>query len=349
MEPNPGNQGTFLTTYTFDEIYNLIKKTFVDKLKMCDMGAKDFFIQQSIPQQSGNTRQFNEIEFSTYARTKPEGVAAVKASIGIGYHKVMKAKRIALELDMTYEARSWNEWYRVTEIANELAQTAPNRIDLDMVHMAVTFANAASYVDMDGFIIDTTTGDGLSIANAAHTLPFSGTTYTNIVPGGPTFSKPALEAALTVGRNNTLDGFGIPHCMNWNTIFSSGDPTTVNDIRQFLHSITDVTQANPNVINGHKGFYQHLILNNLDTDANGFRDTTKSAWWGIAALGGGSRGDRLQAYYGIWEPPHMLPGPNASIGNNAIDFSKDIWRFGVRAGYGLTFVRPAGIVYSFAA
>jgi hypothetical protein len=345
MEPNPGNQSPFLATFTFDEIYNRIQKKFIEMLPKYEIDAAPFFIKESIPQMTGNTRQYNEIDFSSFARTKPEATPAIKAQMGLGYHKIMTMKRIAHEFDLTYEARTQNQWYKVQDITAQLIKTVPYRINLDMTHKIISFANAASYVDMDGMTIDTTTGDGLSIGNAAHTLAFSGSTYTNIVTGNPQFSKSALESALRVARNNTFDNFGVPHAMDFSHIWTTADPTLVANVKQFLNSISDGTQANPNVNNVYKNRYEHIMLNQIDTDANGFRDTSKSNWWGVAALRG-SRGDRLQAYFGEWEAPNMKPAP--TNGNNADDFSKDIWKYGVRAGYGLCVVRPQGIVYSFA-
>src|SRR5690606_20539795 len=109
--PNPGNQGTFLSTFTFDEIYNLIKKSFVEMLPLYPIDAKPMFIYEAIHQMAGNTKQFNEIDFSSFARTKPQGVPTTKAQMGIGYHKIMTMKRIGLEFDLTYEARTQNQWY----------------------------------------------------------------------------------------------------------------------------------------------------------------------------------------------------------------------------------------------
>lgn len=341
-ESNPGNQAPLLTTFTFDEIYDRVQKKFIDMLPKYPIDAKPLFIFESIPEQTGNTRQYDESDFSSFARTKPEGVPAAKGIFGIGYHKIMTMKRIALEFDLTYEARTQNQWYKVTEITAGLIQTVPYRINLDMTQR-VTFAMSSSYVDMDGYTIDTTTGDGLSLANAAHTLAFSATTYTNLVPGSPQFSKSALQSAEIIARNNTYDNFGIPRTMNWTHIFCSGQSTTKENIKQFLHSISDNTQANPNVMNTYKDSYEILILQQLDTDANGGRDVSKSNNWGIAALGGSIRGDRFQAFYGEWEAPHMKPTVD---GGNADDFSKDVWKFGVRGGYGIVTVAPKGFILS---
>lgn len=342
FEPNPGQQGTLLSTFTFNEIYDSVQKKFIEMLPKYPIDAKPLFIYEAVPQQSGNSRQYDESDFSSFARNKPEGVPSAKGTFGIGYHKVMSMKRVALEFDLTYEARTQNQWYKVTEITQALIQTVPYRLNLDMTHR-VTFANAASYVDMDGFTVDTTTGDGLSLANAAHTLAFSATTYTNIVAGAPQFSKSALQSAETVAKNNIYDNFGVPHVMSWTHIFCANTPVVIESIKQFLHSISDNTQANPNVMNTYKNRYEILVLTQLDTDANGFRDTAKSNWWGIAALGGSIRGDRFQAIHGEWEAAHMKPTVE---GGNADDFSKDIWKFGVRGGYGLVTVSPKGFIIS---
>lgn len=345
-EPNPGNSNSFMATFSFGEIYDLVAKKFSETGSLYPWDAKPIFIKETIPLHSGNIRRYAERNFSTFASTKPEGVAAAKAQFGIGYHKDVTLKRIAKELDLTWEAIMTDRWMDVKEIGIDLGETAPQRINLDMTHLAVTFAAGTSYVDMDGYTIDTTTGDGLSIANAAHTLAFSASTYTNIVPGAPQFSKSALISAETIARNNTLDNYGVPRSKRWSHIWCSGNPNVTENIQQFLRSISDNTQANPNVENTYKNRYKMLVLEQLDTTAFGVRNTVKSNYWGIGAFDGEVPKNRFWAMYAEWETPHMKPAPTET--SNSVDFSKDIYRFAVRAGYGLCVVNPQGIVYSFA-
>lgn len=345
-ESNPGQSGSFMATFLFSEIYNLVAKKFAETGEKYPLDAKPIFITEPIPLHSGNIRQYDERDFSTFASTKPEGVAAKKAQFGIGYHKQMFLKRIAKELDLTDEAIMFDRWMDVKTIGIDLGETAPQRINLDMTHLAVTFAAGTSYVDMDGYTIDTTTGDGLSIANAAHTLAFSSLTYTNILAGAPQFSKSALIAAEKVARNNTFNNYGTPRTKRWSHIWTTGNPNNIENITQFLRSISDNTQANPNVENTYKNRYKVLVLQQADTTAAGGRDTSKSNWWGIGAFEGDIPMNRFWAMYGEWEPAHMKPAPTTD--NFAVDFSKDIRKFGVRAGYGLAVVNPMGIVYSFA-
>lgn len=345
-EQNPGQSGPYLNTQTYAEIYNLMQKEFVDSVGKYPIDAEPLYIRRAISKQTGNMRQFDESDFTTFARTKPEGVAARKGTFGIGFHKQMTKKRIALEFELSYEAREENQWYKVSEIPNMLLETTSQRRNLDMTHLAITFAQGTSYVDMDGLTIDTTTGDGLSIANAAHLLAFSAATYTNIIPGAPAFSKVSLILAETIAKNNTLDNYGIPGRMNWSHIWCPNSPSTIESVEQYLKSVSDNTQANPNVENTYQNRYKLLVLSQVDTTANGLRDTTKSGWWGLGAFAGEISGKRLQAIYGVWEPRHMQAFGGET--SNAVSFSRDVYKFGVREGYGLCIVSGRGILYSFA-
>lgn len=345
-ESNPGQSVYALSTFSSSEIYNLVAKKFSEAGEKYPLDAKPIYITEPIPLHSGNIRQYDEKDFSTFASTKPEYVATSKAQFGIGYHKQMTLKRIGLELDLSYESIMFDRWMDVKTLGIDLGETAPQRINLDMTQLAITFAQGTSYVDKSGYTIDTTTGDGLSIANAAHTLAFSSVTYTNIVPGAPQFSKSALISAETIARNNTLNNYGIPRTKRWSHIWCSTAPNNIEAIQQFLRSISDNTQANPNVENTYQNRYKMLPLGQLDTTPTGQRDQTKSNWWGIGAFDGEIPMNRFWAMYGEWEPAHMKPAPTED--NNAVDFSKDIKRFAVRAGYGLAVINPQGIVYSFA-
>ena len=345
-ETNPGQSVSFMSTFSSSEIYNLVAKKFSEVGEKYPLDAKIIYITEPIPLHSGTVRQYDEKDFSTFASVKPEGVAAKKAQFGIGFHKQMYLKRIAKELDLTEEAIMFDRWMDVKSIGIDLGETGPQRINLDMTHLAVTFASGYSYIDMDGFTVDTTTGDGFPIAYGAHELAFSPLTYTNLVPGNPQFSKSGLISAEEIARNNTLNNYGIPRSKRWSHIFTSGDPNNIEAVNQFLHSISDNTQANPSVENTYHNRYKLLVLQQLDTTPTGQRDTTKSNYWGLGAFEGEIPMNRFWAMYGEWEPSHMKPAPTTD--NNAVDFSKDIQRYAMRAGYGLCVVNPQGIVYSFA-
>jgi hypothetical protein len=345
-EPNPGNSAPLMATFTQKEIYNLVEKYFVDFKDSYPIDAKPVFIYQSVPMQNGIIKRFDEKDFSTYAKTKPEGALTKRAKYGIGYHKDVLMKTVGLEMALTEESIKFNKWDDVKEIGVELGKTVPNRMNLDMTHFAFTFAQSTSYVDMDGFTIDETTGDGVALASASHTLAHSALTYTNIIPGAPQFSKSALISAEIIARNNTLDNYGIPKSMKFSHIWTTGNPNTVENVLQFLKSISDNTQANPNVENTYKNRYKLLVLEQIDTDVFGQRDTTKSNWWGTGAFEGDVKGKRFTAIYAEWEAAHMKPAPTSD--NNANDFSRDIQKYGTRGRYNVCALNGMGITYSFA-
>lgn len=341
-----GNSTPFVATYTQKEIYNLVKKSFEDYMEKYPSDAQPIFITDPAPAYSGTIHRYTQKDFTTFAQVKPEGAPTKRAKKGIGYHKDVVLKRIGLEISLTWESIRFSQWDDVRNIGTQLAKTVPQKINLDLTQFAITFSQGTSYIDNGGYTVDTTTGDGYSLANAAHTTAFSSTTYTNILPGGPNFSKSSLIAAEILARNNTIDNYGIPSYKRFTHIWHSGDAQVKYDVAQFLRSITDNTQANPNVINPLNNRYQQLVLQQLDTNVDGTRNTAKSKWWGIGAFEGRNGAERFPAYYRVWEAPHMKPAPTQD--NNAVDFSRDIELYGSRAGYGICALDGTGIVYSFA-
>jgi len=129
------------------------------------------------------------------------------------------------------------------------------------------------------------------------------------------FSTGALEAAQLLGVTNILSNFGERRVLNFNTIISGDDPNTCREIKKTMNSTADVDQNNSGVINTYMNTFEHVTLPYLSTTATGAIDSTKRRWWGIVAAGQGVRG--WQAYYGIWEAPH-LKAPSSSAWNDSM-------------------------------
>jgi len=341
--PNPGAQGTIEATFTFPELSNLVKKMFAEALPKMPLDARPLFIDKTIPQGQGDSIQINEMDFSTYASNMPEGVDAKKGLFGIGYHKQVLWHRYGFEYDITYKMRTTSQWLDVvTATVNALSTAVPQRINLDMTHH-ITFGNAVSYVDMDGFVRDLTVGDGFQLFYATHALAFAVPTYSNIVPGNPAFTKSALEAAELLTKTNILDNFGKLRRMSFKTIFCADTPNLTNTIMQYIRSTSDPLQANPAVVNPYQSKFDIMPLASLATDANGIYDSSKAAWWGIAALSGVGA-ERWQAYNVIWEAPRLKPMP--AQGNNAEDVHNDNWTYGARATCNQAALSGRGIIIS---
>lgn len=328
-----------LNTISFSGMTDLVRKEWVKVQSMIVPVAKQLYITQPIAKGNGNTKRFDEVDTQTYAKIKKEAEAVSKASVGIGYNVTMTKKRIGMEIDITQEMRDENRYPEIGSLITNLTHFCPQRIELDATHR-LTFGTATSYTDMDGETVSTTGGDSLAIFSATHTLKYSALTWNNIVTGAPVFSRGGLEAAELIATTDILSNFGERRVITFNTIITGDDPTTVNAVKQFLGSTSDVDQNNSGVMNIYQNKYKHLVLPQLATTATGAVDSTKRKYWFLASLGMGMNG--LQAYYGEWEAPNMKP-----TGGNMENPHTDVYSFGTRAGYGFVFVSGRGIIGSF--
>ena len=330
-----------LNTVSISEMTDLVSRNWGIYNDMVKVGpARSLFITEDMANHTGTTRRYTEIDTQTYAAVKEEGADASKATVQKGYEKDMTVRRFAKEIDITFEMRRFNKKPEIVSQLTALSHFCPQRMELDLTHR-LTFATATSYTDMDGTTVATTVGDTNALVDSTHDVRGSSSTYSNVITGNPLFSKGGLEVAEGLANTNILSQFGERRVMNFNTIVTSDDPTTVNDVKQFLMSTTDVDQNNPGVVNVYKGKYQHVILPQLATDAAGAYNSAKAKYWALVAAGQGVNG--WQAYCGIWEAPNLkTPAP----GNNGEDVHNDNWTYGTRCSYGIVTVTGKGFLLS---
>jgi len=321
------------------EFTDLTEKTFVMVGEHLDLPAQQLFIFDNLAEHSGNTKRYDEVDTETYASRKSEGADASKARAGVAYNITMTAKRIAREIDITFEMRRYNKAPQVVAAMLNLASFCPERVDLDLTHR-LTFATSTSYTDQDGDSVTISVGDGLALVSTVHTLDFSASTYSNQVAGNPVFSQTGLEAAELLAVTNILSNYGEKRKMNFNTIVSGDDPNTVNAIKQVLNSTADVDAAHAGVMNTYSGKYRHVVLPNLATDANGAYNSAKRQWWGLIAVNGTAM-NSWQAYYGVFEPNNLK---TPSAGNNGEDIHNDNWTYGTRMSYGDAILSGRGFI-----
>lgn len=332
-------QTSTLSTITLPELVDLTMRTFVKNQQMVKPSASQLFIKDSIGQGQGNTKKYQEVDTQTFARLKRQLEAVKRASVGTGYEKTITKKRIGMEIEISQEMLDENRYAQVGSLFRSLAHFCPQRIDLDLTHR-FTFASATSYTDMDGETVDLTTGDGYALAYNAHTLKYSSTTWSNRVTGDPIFSAGALEIAEQLATTNIYSNFGEKRVMAFNTIVTGDDPSTVNAVRRVLQSTADVDGAHAGIENVNKSKYRHVILPNLATTAGGAPDSTKRRYWFLASVGMGT--DGWQGYFAEWEAPH-LKTPTLSEYDG---FSRDGYKSGVRAGYGIAVLTARGTIFA---
>jgi len=277
---------------------------------------------------TGDTRQFEEIDLEQYASIKDEGDQATLARVQQGYNKTLTLDRFGFDQTISYEMRTRNKYPNVIARLTNLAVTVTNKLDLDLSHR-ITFGTATSYTDKDGRSVDISVGDSLALFSTAHTLQGSSSTYRNILANNPQLSKGSLEAMEKMRVENTLNQFGEKMAVDADILFTTDDPNTCNTARELLQSSAEISATNNAVVNVYQGKYRHVKLPRIATDANGNVDSTKAKYWGLASSMDSS------AYLGISEEPHL----NApQTGMNSEDVSTEDWTYTARIGYGIAIV-----------
>lgn len=327
-----------LNTVTLSDFTKLAKVIWQKGYDSVPQIMRNSGIFQVVPVEAntGNTREFSEVDGQEYARRKGESDQAQRASVQQGYTKVMTQYRVALDIGISYEMRTQNKAPEVVRRLTSLGKQVSNRMDLDLSHR-ITYAHSTSYTDMDGATVDVSVGDTLALASAVHTVRGSSSTFSNIIPSNPRLSKGALEAAERLVVEQTINQFGEKMVMPFDILWTTDDPNTVNTAKEYLQSTADVEGANAGVRNVYQSKYRHVVLPRVATTATGAVDSTKRYYWGLASS------EYSTAYLGIWEEPHIkVP----SEGSSAEEFSTDDWNYGSRGGYGICVVSAAWLKIS---
>jgi len=300
------------------------------------MRNSGLFKVQDIPQHTGNTKEFSEIDLEEYASRKGQSDQASRARVQQGYTKIATAFRIAKDIGISYEMRTQNKYPEIISMLTNLGSLAVKRMELDMAHR-LTFGTATTYTDKDGVTVDVSVGDTLALFSTAHTLRASATTFRNILANNPQLSRGSMEGMEKLCVENTFNHFGEKKSGSFDILWTTDDPNTVNTARELLQSTASVAATNDGVVNVYKGKYKHVILPLVATNADGAVDSTKAKYWGIASS------MMTSAYLGILEEPRIK---NPGIASNAEEFSTDDLNFGVRAGYFVTVVGAVWIKVS---
>ena len=286
------------------------------------------FVEETIPGNSGETRDYTEIDLELYADEKGQGNQASRARMQLGYNKLVTVTRFAKDIGITYEMRRFNKYSDVVRRLTNLAQMPGNRMELDLSHR-IGFGLSTSYTNKNGTVVDTTVGDTLALFSTVHTLRGTATTYRNRLAGNPVLSKGALEGMERLVTEETLNNFGEKVTVPFDILWTTDDPNTVNTALEYLKSVAAPDFANSGVTNVYKAKYKHVKLPSVPTTAAGLPDNTKRRYWGIASS------MISDAHLAIWEASHLKSPSDLNAGE---EFSTDDWNFGVRAGWGIGIV-----------
>lgn len=204
----------------------------------------------------------------------------------------------------------------------QLGRATAKRMELDATHQFTFGMSAASYTNMDGETIATTTADGQNLFDSDHTKSDGTGTYANLMTTA--FGRAGLEemeALFTLFEDDN----GNKVVVEPNTIITSDNPAIINAVREFTKSTLVPDEAN-NAVNVYSGKYKHLVLPYLTTDANGAYSSTPATYWMLADL------NMTDAIMEISENP-TFTAPSA--GGNGEEFETDDWKFKSSACYDL--------------
>jgi hypothetical protein len=275
-------------------------------------------------------RKAETLATNSFALRRAEGDEAAQALVQYGYEKDISVSTVALSISITEIMRIAGKNPEVTQKVVDLISAVPNRIELDLAHR-ITFAEATTYVNMDGETVDITVGDNLALISAVHALTGSATTYSTAVTGNPQFSKGALETAEKSFVENTYDNLGVKKMVTPDTILTTDDPNTINQVRELLFATADVTSSNAGTFNTYSNKYTHIRSPHIATTAVGAPDTTKAKRWALVAS------KATDFYLDILQAPTLS---TPSDGNNGADILTGNWTYVVRGMHGIAIVTP---------
>lgn len=324
-----------LNTITLDDFVALAEVIF-KKGEMSipqTMRNSGFFNVSPIPQNTGNSRKFSEIDLEEYADNKGESAQSERAKIQQGYSKTMESKRVSKDIGISYEMRTQNKYQEVVKRLTNLGGLVPNRMDLDLAHR-ISFMTSTSYTDKNGVSVSIDLGDDLALASTVHKVRGSSSTYRNILANNPRLSKGALQAMRRLVVEDTMNQFGEKVTMSFDVLWTTDDPEDIDMAQEILKSTSNRDLTNSGVINVDQARYRHIIFPRVATDANGAVDSDKDNYWGIYSTA------NSQAHLGIWEEAHMK-SPEGSK-----DFSSEDWDFGAAGGYGIAILSGAFAKFS---
>jgi hypothetical protein len=230
-----GTQASEISLLSYSEFADTTQRRFVEGPSLVpDLeAAMGLYMVENVPNGTGDRRVYTEYSGETYARYKAEGADATKTLVVQGYSKTVTARRFGAEIDITAEARMFGKNQEILRKLTDLSTFIPQRLALDLTHR-LTFATSTSYTDMDGETVTTTVGDALALTSASHTLAGSSTTYSNVITGNPVFSGSALDTARSQANTQIMNDFAERRVMNFNTVVTSDNPTTMRAVRELL-------------------------------------------------------------------------------------------------------------------
>jgi hypothetical protein len=248
---------------------------FIDESK----SAKQFYQTLYMgPGQGMTFRVEEQISARAPAKVTAEGDNFRTTSIAPGYYKDVTVRRITTDVAYTWQWEYHNKYpSQINNLYNDCGRNLRYRIELDSIHR-LSFGVDTSMTDLDGRTVDLTVGDGFQLFYSAHTLTSSTRTYRNRLAGNPAIAVGTIEQMITNFNQQTFDNKGTRFLAYPTVLLVGSDETQYNAAKRLFGSSGDPEGGHSGVLNpilGTKRVIQHQFL---DTDKDGYVDSTKSAY-----------------------------------------------------------------------
>lgn len=318
-----------ISSYTWSQMTDLVKRSFTKALEIIPQIMRNswFVITDNLWKNTGDSRRYAErIHRNQYAWVRDEWGSSPQALVQYGYEKDATVYTVSLAVSITKRMRDAGKDQAIIDSITDLSDVCPNTIDLDLAHR-LTFATATSYTRTAWWTtttIDLTVWDWLALISPVHTLTGSTTTYSNAIPWNPLFSKWGLENAERLFTEETYNNLWEKMYMKADTIFTTDDPVTINQVRELLNSQSNVDTSNSATFNVYKNAYKHIVSWRLATDSNWNPDSTKRWYWFLIAS------DYSDFYLTMLNEPYLK---TPTDGNNGEEFSTENWNYLTAADY----------------
>lgn len=320
-----------ISSYTLPQFTDLVKRSFVDWLESLPQEMKNsgIVIDDTIPQNTWLFKRFAErLHRNQYAYNRDEGDIATQGKVQYGYEKDMQISVIALEISITKLMRVAGKNQDILDQVTTLTEVCPNTIDHDLA-LRLTFHGSSTYTDRNWRTVDVTVGDWNPLAYATHALTGSATTYNNIITWNPQFSKGALENAMKLFAEETYNNLWEKMSMKPDTLVTTDDPNTINQVRELLNATANVDTSNSGTFNVMKNIFKHVSSSRIATTAAWAADTTKRKYWFLAS-------SRFSDFYlCMLEQPYVK---TPADWNNWEEFSSENWNYLAAASYWIAIV-----------
>jgi len=328
-----------ISTYSLPQFTDLVDRSFIDGLDSLPQIMKNsgIVISGTKPMHTGEFTRFAErLHRNQYAAVRDEGAVSTQATIQYGYEKDAEQQTVSLEVSITKRMRVAGKDQDILDQVTNLSEVCPNTLDLDLAHR-LTFAFATSYTNRDWDTVDVSTGDSLAVISDSHTLTGSATTYSNQITGNPQFSKGSLENAEQLFAEETYNNLWEKMEMMADTIITTDDPNSVNQVRELMNATADVSTDNSGTFNVYGNKYTHIVSGRIATTAAWAVDTSKRKYWFLACA------KASDFNLEVLEAPYLK---TPTDGNNGEEFSSENWNYLSASTYAMAIVTGRWIKWS---